>query len=109
MPTDPQVRAPTALSKIWLWGSTNTPIETLATRLIDDFWTQVWKVHLSIILRENVREGKRAWKNLLEFWIMLPRNCDLDLFHNISNMLLGKVLAYFQKCSYILAVRQAID
>ena len=31
-----------------------------SNRGIDDFWIQEWKVHLSIILRGNVREGKGA-------------------------------------------------
>ena len=58
--------------QLWISGSVSA-----SNQGIDDFWFQVWQVHLSIILRENVRERKGAWKNLLEFWIMLPRNCDL--------------------------------
>lgn len=57
--------------QLWISGSVSA-----SNQGIDDFWIQVWKVHLSIILRGNVREGKGAWKDLLEFWIMLHRNRD---------------------------------
>lgn len=60
-------------SPLQLWISSSV---SASNQGIDDFWIQVWKVHLSIILRGNVREGKGAWKDLLEFWIMLHRNRD---------------------------------
>ena len=42
--------------QLWISGSVSA-----SNRGIDDFWIQERKVHLSIILRGNVREGKEAW------------------------------------------------
>lgn len=42
--------------QLWISGSVSA-----SNQGIDDFWIQVWRVHLSIILRGNVREEERAW------------------------------------------------
>ena len=46
--------------QLWISDSVSAP-----NRGIDDFWIQVRKVPLSIILRGDVREGKGIWKYIL--------------------------------------------